>query len=317
MKKVVWFGLLVLNTLLAACGQDTGQELSVLRHPGAVPLATDVRASAKPLGNFAEVKLVTAAELGGLAKDGFGTVSYKPVPDELGGSGQGSRFRFVPPLCLLVLCDDNGNPVPESYDKNPHDWTVALDFVAVYATPALLKRAAGYGLSAAKLSVVPATALTKVIATTGLEVGQVGLYGPDSPWNDLCNRHPVPRICWVIDRFDGPRVSVPDFGGHIRDFADYGLVILAYDALLRLGDAAGELVQLHGEGLEPVVAALQVTLPEDTDKNAGQALFKDLYGEGQTVLARAGFVPVAGGAFDEVVRSGAGQHVVDALEYAR
>ena len=60
---------------------------------------------------------------------------------------------------------------------------------------------------------------------------------------------------------------------------------------------------------------MQVTLPKGT---SGAGLFEGFHSkEGQYGLAKAGFVPVSGAAFGEVLESEVGRHVVAALEHAQ
>jgi len=305
-KRIVLVGLLILGALLTACGEPTDASLKTLSR--GFPMFTDDEALLKPLNTFNELHLVETEGLQELALDySGGLVSYTPIPD-WDGWRTPEIPDFINPNCLLILCDDEGNPVPGSYDGFDH---IGYDLSAVYATPALVKQASKYGLDAEALRKLDASTLVEVATKLNVNVGSVGQYLPGSPWERICNQRPVPRICWLIDAggLSLDKVIVSELEG----FKDYGLIITNLGALAQLEDV-GELVQLHGEGLEPAFSALQVGFAKGVDEGAAFELLETIYSEeGQYSLGQAGIIPLSEGAFQKTFDKNLANHVKDAL----
>ncbi len=306
MKKVVLAGMLVLGTLFTACGQRSEAALDALSF-GELPLVTDTEALLEPLSTFGVIHLAETEELGELAlAQGAGLVGYTPLPD--GDWGVLEKLpEVINPMCLLILCDDEGNPVPDSYDG----FTVGQDLLAVYATPTFVERVAQYGIGAEDLQLLDAAALVEMVVETGVRVGSVGLYGPDSPMARYCATRPVPHVCKIMS-VAGVDVLELDVS-EVAKTSGVGLIITDFGALTRL-DTVGELTQLHGEGFTPVFSALQVGFPQTVNKAAAASFLENIYSdEGQIRLAQAGVIPVTERAFAEIVRGDLAVHVEAAL----
>ncbi len=319
MKKFVLFGLIVLSSVLAACSQSSEAELSSQRYRGAFTLVTDIPSLVEPLSHVADVRYVESAKLAKAAAFyNAGVVSYTPDPGRI-YDWKPVKVPLVSRYCQLVLCDKDGNPVP---DPRLDGITAAIDFAAVYATPVLLERAAKLGYSAKTVSAMDAGTLVKLITETGFNVAGVSKTGvsrtiPGSPSDDWCRQQPVPKICWYIsalDRLDVERFDVSSLDKHIQNV---GLVIIDYRDLTQL-EHAGELIQLHGEGIEPLVSTLRVAIParasDLTMKNALGGVYGD---EAQYSLAKAGFVPASGDVYDRVIDEDISAHVESALKYGQ
>ena len=204
MRKLLLLGLLTLSGVLAACGGDPDAELARLNHGGELRLATDVEALVEPLSAFADTRFVPPNEfVEVVAEDDIGAVSYTLVPKDW----LETRFEipYTSRMCQLILCDDEGNPVPDPLGS---DFIVGVDFTAVYATPALLTRSAEFGYDARDLEGMDARTLARIVAETGLGVAGVSDYGvsdhrvsdylPGSPAERFCQARPQPRICQYI-----------------------------------------------------------------------------------------------------------------------
>ena len=320
MKRFVLFSLVVLSGVLAACSQDSEATLESLRYGGA-RVVTDVEGLGESLSRSFDVHVAPTEKLESVAAEyGAGVLSYDLVldkvwpPIEIDPEALEKALRRVSKLCQLILCDEDGNPMP---DPRTGALTVGYDFTAVYATPELLERVADFGYSADFLSRVDIDKLSQIVAETGLGVASVGKYLPGSPLERFCQQRPVPRICFYVsvgNRFEVDKLDIHNLNEHTEDF---GLIIVDYGDLGHI-DLVGDLVQLHGEGLEPRVSPLQVGASKRVGEEAALSLIEHLYSdEGQYAVARAGVVPVTQRVYESVVADNVARHVEGAREHGK
>ena len=318
MKRFVLIGLVILGGVLAACSQDSEATLQGLGY-AEVPVVTDVEGLVEPLGRSADVHFVPTEKLASVvAEQGVGVVSYTPVPDIVWIDLKEfyKKLKLIYNQCGLILCDRDGNPVP---DPRLGGLVVGFDFTAVYATPELLERVAGLGYGADALSAVSVGELTQVVAETGLRVANVGRYipSPGSPWEGRCQQRPVPHVCKLISAGGGLEVDTLDTDALNEHLGDFGLVVVDYSDLRHV-ELAGELVQLHGKGLKPLFSALQVGAPERVGEQAALSLMESLFSEeGQRVLTEAGIIPVTQRAYADAVADDVAGHVENAFEFGQ
>ena len=194
---------------------------------------------------------------------------------------------------------------------------MGFDFTAVYATPELLERVANFGYSEHYLSQIGSDTLSQIVTETNLSVANVGKFIPGGPWDSFCRQRPVLKICYYISVGNGLEVERLDIHDLNKRVNDFGLVIVNYDDLRHL-DLAGELVQLHGEGLKPLVSALQIGASRHVGEKAALRLAESFYGEeGQHALAEAGVVPVNQHAYDDAVADDVADHVESAFRHGQ
>ena len=113
MKKFVLFSLVVLSGVLTACSQSPEAELSSQRYPGTFTLVTDVPSLIEPLSHVADVRYVASDKLAKVATFyNAGVVSYTPNPERI-DDWKRVKVPFIPRYCQLVLCDKDGNPLPD------------------------------------------------------------------------------------------------------------------------------------------------------------------------------------------------------------
>lgn len=297
MKKIIGLTSLIVVVLLAACEQST-PELSTTSLSG-LRFVTDVEAAVEPLTRFSDVILAENAAKVAISENA-GLVMYTPDPEHEWFVPR--EIDFFPPHCMLILCDDEGKPVP---DPRLGTFTVAQDLLAAYVTPTLIERAAEFGYSTNDLKKINGAELSSVVAEAGLSVGK---YIPGSYYNRFCRQQPVPRICFFIEEeavFDTPE---------LEDFDKLGVVISDYNGLVSSG-LAEKLVQVHGEGVDPVLSGVQVGLSETFSEAAAREFLVNVSSlDAQLGFAEAGLIPVTRSAFEETVTGAVREHVEAAAE---
>ena len=203
--------------------------------------------------------------------------------------------------------------------------TAAIDFTAVYATPILLERAAKLGYSAKRISMVDVDTLVQLVTETGFDMigvskaamsrTGVSITLPGSEWDERCRQQPVPEICRYISALDPLDIERFDVGSLDEYSQDIGLIIADYRDLTQL-EHAGRLIQLHGEGVEPLVSTLRVAVPARAGDLTVKNTLRGVYGDkAQYSLAIAGFVPASGNVYDHVVNEDVSAHIKGALEH--
>ncbi len=321
MKKFVLFGLVVFSGVLAACSQDSEASLESLGY-GEVSVVTDIEGLSEPLSQVLDARFAPTVELAGAAAEyGAGVVSYDITPDLvwpppiwIDPEEFDKEIKRIRNQCQLIPCDEDGNPEP---DPRTGALSVGFDFTAVYATPELLERVADFGYSEHYLSQIGGDTLSQIVAEANLGVAKVGKYIPGGPWDSFCQQRPVPEICKYISVGSGLEVETLDIHDLNKHVNDFGLIIVDYGDLRHL-DLAGELVQLHGEGLQPLVSPLQVSVPEHVGEEAALHLLERLYSdEGQYALAEAGVVPVSQHAYNDVMTDDVAGHVESAFRHGQ
>lgn len=318
MKRFVLFSLVIFSGVLAACSQNSEASLEGLGHSG-VPIVTDVAGLTEPLSRFAEVHVAPTEKLADVAVEyGAGVVSYDIALDlawPLIWIEPEERIpKRISKFCQLTLCDEDGNPVP---DPRTGALAVGFDFTAVYATPELLGRVADFGYSANDFREMNFDKVSQIVAEAGLSVAGVGLLTPEGYDRYCKGRRPVPHFCTIASAGNGLEVDTLDVHDLNKHVDDVGLIITNYGNLRHL-DLAGELVQLRGKGLQPLVSALQVGASERVGEEEALHLAESLLSdEGQQTLAEAGVVPVTQHAYESAVADDVAGHIENAFEYGQ
>ena len=295
MKRTIFIGCLI--ALLSACGTDlTETELSTAGFSD-VPIVTDNEQIAEGLGAAGFETILTEPDnlLEVHNEVGGGLVSYTPLPPEIDPWPWPWNPRPWPiPWCDPRWCD----PI----DFSP---VVGWDFEGAYITPKFAETLAGYDVDA-----------HKVVNMNGYELAKTV-----NPFE--------PKIIIIICDHNGCRIVIkpdpdpicPVCGGLGKyldlkdklttDLFDADVVIVDSPALVDVKAELGNLIQLQGEGVAPVIQGLNVAVHPKVGEEMGNILAESLLNEEVQVslYKHAGVLPVIPHLLDEVMD----EHIEGAL----
>ena len=305
MRKFFGMTSLLLAALLGACGQQ--QATAPLETAGAedVTLITDSPHLADALERVGfDARSVEPDALGkGFETYRGGLVSYTPPPDDA---------LTIDPARLKELlrwswCDPTFCDPPEPI--------IGWSFTGVYMTPKLAATLLSHDLRPRELATFSGAKLAEVLARFDVRITYRicdGLTGECFDVEVPAEPEPMPcPICENVGRYF-------ELEAHqARSLEEADLVIVDSPALLEVEAELGELIQLRGAGLEPVIKGVGLAVHAEAGEARAVALAEALVGtEAQLSLyEHADLLPVVPELLDELAQGSFGDHVRGALEF--
>lgn len=305
MKYFVLIASLGLVTLLSACGTTPQNAQLTAANVVDTPIVVDseVVAAGLEAAGFG----VIIAESDTLAKTfettKGGLLSYTPLPDDVPTiDPEWFKKLFEVPWCDPRLCD-------------PPEPIIVWEFSGLYMTQKLVDTLTRHDISAYQLVGLAGPELAEVLAQFDIRITYRSCDGLTGECVDIevppVKVDPPCPVCEKADRYF-------ELATHwTSDLEQADLVIADSRSLPGAEAALGKFIQVHGEGLEPVLESLNFAVHAEVGEEAASALTESLLStETQLVLyEKAGLLPVAQEALERVAEGTLGEHIEGALEF--
>ncbi len=306
MKRTIFIGCLI--ALLSACGTDlTETELSTAGFSD-VPIVTDNEQIAEGLGAAGFETILTEPDnlLEVHNEVGGGLVSYTPLPPEI------DPWPWNPRPWPIPWCD------PRWCDPVDFSPVVGWDFEGAYITPEFAETLMSYDLALQEVSELSQQELGNVFTEvfevdTSIRIGSVtcdpaGCQGTTISVSPICFAsrscmgYHLQRAKENIDRYIA-----------IQHLHEVDVIFTGNAGLNRVEAGLGNLTQLQGEGVAPVIQGLNVAVHTKVGEEMGTMLAESLFSEEVQVslFEHAGVLPVHADLLDEVMN----EHIEGALKH--
>ena len=295
-------GLLII--LLSACGATSETDLGTAGF-GGVPLVTDSEPLAQGLDAAGlEVILTEPEDLLEVHQEvQGGLVSYTPLPPEI------EPIPWDPEIWPIPWCD------PRNCD--PIDPFIGWQFSGAYITPKFAETLVRYGIDPYQ-----AVRLDGLQLSTNLAELRTEIYVIERICDGLTGECKTFKIPVKLDPEDDVPCPICNAAGSnqgefVRDISEADLIITSNTGLAQIEAELGNLIQLQGDGVAPVIQGVNVAVHPEVGKEVGTALAETLLSEEVQVslYKHAGVLPVGSELLEEVMTGPFGEHVKGALEH--